>query len=118
MKKRYFDTHFKSCPFCGKTRRAGYIVACPECLGFLAELNRHLEGLGNYMERNGYTFRSRITGTNLYLCLRVCVKGYVHTIDSWMTINDIKTSVLPIEEILTTEVCNMCKRLVGKSILW
>lgn len=29
--KRYRQKPHKSCPFCGKTRRAGYFNACPAC---------------------------------------------------------------------------------------
>lgn len=29
--KRYRQKPHKLCPFCGKTRRAGYFNACPAC---------------------------------------------------------------------------------------
>ena len=113
MRTHYFASHFRSCPFCGKTRRAGYIYACPECSGFLPELKRHLEGLLKYLEHTGYSLSSHLTRTHLYMCLRVGVLGFIHSIDSWLSLEDIHASSLPIEEILSGEICRMCKQLVG-----
>lgn len=119
-KKRisYFKKHYRECPLCGKTRRAGYIVACPKCHEFLYELKLHIQGLRAYMEKNGYSLGCHIHGTTMNLSIKICVKGYVHSISSNISLNDLKDCVLPLEEILTKEICGMCERLVGKSILW
>lgn len=117
-KKRYFDRHHKECPFCGKTRRKGYIKACPKCCEFLSEMNLHIKGLQAYMEKEGYSLWPRIQGTTLILSIQVCVKGYVHTVSHNMSLLDIKNCLLPIEETLSKEICYMCRELVGVSKIW
>ena len=117
-KKRYFDRHYRKCPLCGKTRRAGYIVACPKCREFLSELELHIQGLRAYMEKEGYSLRCRIHNTRMNLSIQICVKGYYYSVNHDLSLLDLKASSIPMEEILSREICRMCEELIGKSIIW
>lgn len=117
-KKSHFYQIHRECPLCGKTRRAGYIVACPKCREFLSELEMHIEGLRAYMEKQGYSLRCPIHSTWMNLSIQICVKGYYYSVDHTLSLLDLKASNIPMEEILSREICRMCEELIGKSIIW
>ena len=93
-------------------------MACPECNEFLSELELHIQGLRAYMEKNGYSLRCHIRNTQMNLSIQICVKGYYYSVNHVLSLLDLKASSIPMEEILSREICCMCEELIGKRIIW
>jgi len=104
------NAYKRECPFCHKTRRAGYIFGCPDCYIY-REIAFQLRGLSEYMAKQGISLKWDMSNKNVAIQTTVLTtNGLQYTATDTLTVKEIKehTRTKPLEELFAKVIANQC----------